>query len=130
MRYPIFAIAAAALFTFAGSASAQQAAAPAKLQIGAWTGKVVQPDGQSVDVTYDIAYAGDTLKIKIKAAEHGSFDTWDAKLDGEKLSFKFRPGPEVVCVLNKVEQSYSGTCTAEDGSAATMDLSPPKKEGA
>jgi hypothetical protein len=128
MRYQTLAIAAAALLTFSASASAQQAA-PAKLQIGAWSGKVTQPDGQSVDVKYDISYAGDTLKIKINAAEHGSFDTWDAKVEADKLSFKFRPGPEVSCVLNKLEKSYSGTCTAEDGSAATMDLSPPKKEG-
>ena len=42
---------------------------------------------------------------------------------------QFRPGPEVTCVLNQVEKSYSGTCTAEDGLAASMDLSPPKKEG-
>jgi hypothetical protein len=31
--------------------------------------------------------------------------------------------------LNKLEKIYSGTCTAEDGSTASMDLSPPKKEG-
>ena len=129
MRYTPLAIAAVALLTFSASASAQQAAAP-KLETGAWTGKVVSPDGQTTDVVYDVAYAGDTLKITIKAGDHGTFDTWDNKFEADKLSFKFRPGPEVVCVLNKLEKSFSGTCTAEDGSAASMDLSPPKKAGA
>jgi hypothetical protein len=127
MRFTPMAIAAAALLTFSASASAQQAAP--KLEIGAWTGTVISPSGESTSVTYDIAYAGDSLKIKIKAGDHGEFEAWDAKIEAGKLSFKFRPGPEVVCVLNKLEKSYSGTCTAEDGSAATMDLSPPKKEG-
>ena len=127
MRVTPLAIAAAALLTFSASASAQQAAP--KLDIGAWTGTVVSPNGESTSVTYDVSYAGDTLKIKIKAGDHGEFDTWDTKVEADKLSFKFRPGPEVVCVLNKLEKSYSGTCTAEDGSAASMDLSPPKKEG-
>ena len=127
MRFTPLAIAAAALLTFSASASAQQAAP--KLEIGAWTGTVISPNGESTSVTYDVSYAGDTLKIKIKAGDHGEFDTWDTKVETGKLSFKFRPGPEVVCVLNKLEKSYSGTCTAEDGSAASMDLSPPKKEG-
>lgn len=121
-------IAAAAMFTVTATAGAQQAAP--KLETGAWTGTVVSPDGQTTAVSYDVSYAGDTLNIKIKAGDHGTFDVWDAKAEEGKISFKFRPGPEVVCVLKKVEKSYSGICTAEDGSTATMDLSPPKKEGA
>jgi hypothetical protein len=126
MRITPLAIAAAALLTFSVSASAQQPAP--KLEVGAWTGKVVSPNGESTDVVYDVSYAGDTLNIKIKAGDHGTFDTWNNKVEAGKLSFTFRPGPEVVCVLNKLEKSYSGTCTAEDGSAASMDLSPPAKK--
>ena len=126
MRLTPLAIAAAALLSFSASASAQQAAP--KMQVGEWTGVVVSPNGESTDVTYDVTYAGDTLKIKIKAGQHGEFDTREVALEASKLSFKFSPGPEVVCVLAKLEKSYSGTCTAEDGSSASMDLSPPKKE--
>ena len=129
MRLSIPAVAAAALLVFATSAAAQEA--PLKLETGAWTGKVTPPDGMTVDVIYDVAYAGDTLKITIRAGEHGSFETKDVKLEADKLSFRFTPGaPEVLCVLNKKEQNYAGTCTGNDGSVATMDLSPPKKEPA
>jgi hypothetical protein len=127
MRISVLAVAAAALLTLSSAAAAQQTAAP-KIEVGAWTGQVVQPDGQVTDVIYDIAYAGDTLKITIKAGDHGSFETSDVKLETDKLSFTFTPGPAVVCVLNKKDAIYSGVCTAEDGSTATMDLAPPKKK--
>jgi hypothetical protein len=126
MRYSPLAVAAAALLVLSTAAAAQQPAA-SKLETGAWTGKVTPPEGITVDVTYDVAYAGDTLKININAGEHGTFNTTDVKLEADKLSFRFRPGPEVVCVLNKKELGYAGTCTGEDGSVATMELSPPKK---
>jgi hypothetical protein len=128
MRYTRLALIAAAMFTITGTAAAQQPAP--RLETGKWTGTIVPPEGEPATVAYDISYAGDTLKIKINAGDHGSFDAWEAKAEEGKISFKFRPGPEVVCVLKKVEKSYSGVCTAEDGSTATMDLSPPKKEGA
>lgn len=126
MNYRAIAVAVAAVLTVSASAAAQQAAP--KLETGKWTGKVTPPDGEAVDVTYDVAYAGDTLKITINAAAHGTFNTTDVKLEGSKLSFKFRPGPEVVCVLEKKEADYVGSCTDEGGGVALIDLSPPKKE--
>src|SRR5688572_30406549 len=68
MRYSALAVAAVALLTFSSAATAQQAAVP-KLEVGAWTGQVTPPDGGTVNVVYDVTYAGDTLKITIKAAE-------------------------------------------------------------
>src|SRR5688572_14095734 len=88
MRYRTFALAAAAVITFAASASAQQPAA--KLEVGKWSGKVTPPDGNTVDVNYDVTYAADTLRITIVAGTHGTFPVYEAKLDGTKLSFKFR----------------------------------------
>jgi hypothetical protein len=126
MNYRAFAVAVAAVITFSASAAAQEAAP--KLETGKWTGKVTPPDGETVNVTYDVAYAGDTLKITINAASHGTFQTTETKLEGTKLSFKFRPGPEVVCVLEKKEADYIGACTDEGGGVAQIELSPPKKE--
>jgi hypothetical protein len=130
MRYTPLVVAALAALTFAGAASAQQTAAPAaKLEVGQWTGSVTPPDGGTAEVKYDVTYAGDTLKIKINAGDHGSFDTWAAKLEGNKLSFKFRPGPEITCVLERKELFFSGTCAEDDPTrgVATIDMSPPKK---
>lgn len=126
MQHKLLPLVAAAILAVAGTANAQQQPAP-KLEVGEWTGTVIDPSGNAVDVTYSISYAGDTLKIRIDAGQHGSFDTWDTKVEADKVSFKFRPGPEVLCVLNKKEAAYSGTCTANDGSAASIDLAPPKK---
>lgn len=129
MRYPLLAVATAVLLSIPAVASAQQSA-PAKLEVGAWTGTVTPPDGMTTSVTYDVAYAGDTLRITIRAGEHGTFDTSDVKLEADKLSFSFRPGPLVKCVLTRKEAGFAGTCTDEEGGIANMDLSPPKKEPA
>jgi hypothetical protein len=126
MRYRTLAIALAALISVSASAVAQQASP--KLEIGKWSGKVTPPDGITVNVAYDVAYAGDTLQITIHAEQHGTFPTTEAKLDGSKLSFKFRPGPEIVCVLEKKEMDYIGACTDEGGGVAQIEMSPPKKE--
>ena len=114
MRYSALAVAAAALLTISSAASAQQAAVP-KMEVGEWTGQVTPPDGQTVNVIYAVSYAGDTLKITIKAAEHGNFETTDVKLETDKLSFKFSPGVTVSCVLSKKEAAYVGSCTDDGG---------------
>jgi hypothetical protein len=127
MRHALLPLAAAVLLVAASSVHAQEAAPPAKLEVGEWTGTIIPPGGEPAAVIYDVSYAGDTLKIKIRAGEHGTFDTWEAKAEANKLTFKFRPGPEILCVLEKKELSYVGQCTADDGSAASIDLAPPKK---
>jgi hypothetical protein len=133
MRFSVFAITAAALLTLSASASAQQAApAAVKLEVGEWNGTVTPPGSQPAQVKYDVTYAGDTLKIKIIAGEHGSFETTDVKAEGDKLFFKFRPGPEVACELTKTSAGYAGPCTEPGGDMmkqAMVEMSRPKKEG-
>lgn len=129
MRYFKLMAVAIALFTLTASANAQQPQPAKKLDVGQWTGKVTPPDGQVVDVTFDVTYAGDTLQIKLNASQHGEFTTTEAKFDGTKISFKFRPGPEVVCVLEKKAAVYTGVCTEDSGETASIEMSPPKKEG-
>src|SRR5687767_5845449 len=80
MRYRTFVLAAAAVIMFSASATAQQPAL--KLEIGKWSGIVTPPDGNAVNVIYDVAYAGDTLRITINADSHGTFPVTEAKLEG------------------------------------------------
>ena len=127
MRYSLTALAAAALLCVAAPASAQQSAT-AKLEAGAWTGTVTPPDGMTTAVIYDVAYAGDTLKITIRAGDHGTFETSDVKLETDKLSFSFRPGPLVKCTLSRKDGGFAGTCLDEEGGVANMVLAPPKKD--
>jgi hypothetical protein len=111
-------------------AAAQQPAAPVKLDVGRWGGTVVTPDGQVVDVTYDVAMNHDTLGITINAGDHGTFAVSNIKLEAGKLSFTFTPGPVVTCNLTRQDSGvYSGDCSdGSGGAAAQMQMVPPKKE--
>ena len=115
-------------------ASAQTTPAPAaaKLDVGKGTGTVTTPDGQTVDVSYDVTMKSDTTLLTINAGQFGSFPAGDLKVEPAKLSFSFTPGPHVVCVLNKKDDgTFAGNCTDDGGGApAQMTMVPPKKEGA
>ena len=127
MRYPMFA-AALALLAVSSSASAQQVPVTEKVPVGMWTGTIQPPGSETAKLTYDVAYAGDTLKVVINAGEHGTFQTTEAKFEGGKISFKFRPGPELVCVLSLSMGEYAGVCTDNSGEAAPIVMTPPKAE--
>ena len=114
----------------AGLAPALASAQQPKLETGTWTGVVVPPDGQSADVTYDVATKNDTLTITINAGQFGTFPAQHVKLEADKLTFAFTPGPDVQCTLVKHEDgSYVGDCLDESGGAAHMTMLPPKKTG-
>jgi hypothetical protein len=101
-----------------------------KLEAGKWTGKVVPPDGPTVEVTYDVKVAGDTLAITINAAEHGSFPFANVKLADGKLTFSWSPGVEVKCELKpQTDKSWSGSCVDAGGTGGTMIMVPPKPAG-
>ena len=92
----IFALAIAPI-----TAAAQQPATPAQpaaapqLAAGTWTGVITPPDGQAVDVTYDVTVKNDTLAISINAAQYGTFPAQQIKNEVDKLSFTFSPGPNL-----------------------------------
>lgn len=126
----LFAALAASLLSLPAAAAAQQPtpAPKAHLQVGQWTGTVTTPDGNTTDVTYDVSESHDTTSLTLNAAEHGSFKVSDLKFDGMTLTFSFTPGPQVACTLKKQDNnSMTGQCIAEDGSAAQMVMNPPKK---
>lgn len=122
---------ACAIALGATSARAQQPATAApKLEVGQWTGQVTSPNGQITDVTYDVTMKNDTLAITINAGQFGVFPAETIKLEADKLSFGFTPGPRVACVLTKnAEGAYAGTCTDDGGGVAQMTMVPPKKPG-
>ncbi|HEX6559717.1 MAG TPA: hypothetical protein VF021_09655 [Longimicrobiales bacterium] len=113
------------------AAGAQQTTEPA-LETGTWTGVVTPPDGEIVNVTYDVAVRNDgALAIVINAGQHGTFAASDIKTDAAKLSFAFTPGPRVVCMLaRKNDKSYEGDCSDDNGAPAHMTMVPPRKEPA
>jgi hypothetical protein len=115
-------------------ASAQApAAAPAsavKLEAGTWTGQVTTPNGQTVDVTYDVAVKNDTVTVTINAGQFGSFPAQALKFEADKFSFNFTPGPTVECVMKKQpDGTFAGDCLDDSGAPAHMTWVAPKKAG-
>ena len=126
MRRWSFAVAAIVLLIAPSYGSAQQASQ--RLEAGTWSGTVIPPGAEAAPVTFAVSYVADTLKIELDAGDHGKFAAYDAKFEGGKVTFKFRPGPEVLCVLDKKDNGYAGACTDEGGEAASIDMIPPRKQ--
>ena len=102
-----------------------------KLETGTWTGTVVDPGGQSYDVTFVVQTAGDSLKIDMTGGPEGAtFPFLDIRFDNGKLMFQWEPGSPVNCTLEPVATGgFSGPCTDDDGESGLLTMVPPKKEG-
>ncbi|MEO8294739.1 MAG: hypothetical protein ABI613_04415 [Gemmatimonadota bacterium] len=99
-----------------------------KLESGTWTGAIVDPGGESVDVTYLVLTAGDTLKISLAAPEGHSAEFTNIRFEGGNLLFSWEPGIQIDCVLMPGEAgSFSGACTDASGESGHMTMAPPKK---
>jgi hypothetical protein len=110
------------------AASAQSTTAPARLAVGTWTGVVIPPNQEAVNVTYEVAYTADTLAIMLVAGDHGRFALNEIVVGETKLNFSFTPGPKVVCALSLKDTGYAGECTDDDGNVVPMTMVPPAKE--
>ena len=105
------------------------AAQAQKLEPGTWTGSITPPGQDAFPVTYDVAMAGDTVKISMNAQQHGTFKFDNVKLASGKLTFTWQtPGPVLDCALEaKPDNSYSGICSIGGQDPGTMVMIPPKK---
>jgi len=98
-----------------------------ELESGTWTGSVFLPDGQLFDVTYEVVSDTDSLSIDIAAPAFGKLPFSDIEVTESELTFEFRPGPLVFCVLEWTSGgSYEGTCAPDGEEEAQMIMSPPK----
>lgn len=132
---------AAAFFAFAlpMAASAQTAAAPAptvtpdaKLAVGKWTGSVAPPNGDALELEFNVTAPNDSTKIDLTiTAMSMTMPLTNIKLDGTKLSFSFLAGDtDVKCTLEKKDTgAYVGPCADQSGQGGPMTMVPPKKDG-
>lgn len=122
----------AALFAAAlllPAAAAAQEAIPHKLEAGIWTGVVVPPNEDAVNVTYEVSYRNDTVSVMLNTDMHGQFKLDDIQATPQKITFYFTPGPRLLCVLNAVDTGgFAGQCTDEGGTPASITMLPPRKE--
>lgn len=100
-----------------------------QFSMGKWTGTAITPDGEQVDLVYDVAMQGDTLTMSIQAGEHGTFATHEVRLANDRLTFWFQPGPRVECTLiRQPSLEYTGECLDEGGGVALLKMIPPPAE--
>lgn len=101
-----------------------------KLEPGTWTGTIVDPGGESADVTYLVAISGDTIQVTMSAPEGHTFSFSKVRFEEGKLLFSWEANTNIDCILNPAESgSYSGTCTDSSGASGQMTMVPPKKDG-
>lgn len=99
-----------------------------KLETGTWTGSIATPDGDMIDVTFDVRTSGDTTTITM-IGEMGSIPLDNVKVLADRITLSFTPGPVVSCVLMRNEDgSYKGDCTDPDGGKGVLTMIPPKKD--
>ena len=106
-----------------------QTTAPAKLVSGTWTGAITTPGNPTpTDIEYEVVYKEDALAITLVVAGRERFPLEDIEVSDGKISFSFRPGPHVVCVLKHGEAAYAGECTDGEGGVAPLTMVPPVAE--
>jgi hypothetical protein len=112
-----------------GAASAARLQAQ-QLQGGTWTGTVIDPGGETINVSFDVHQAGDTTTISMMIPDGPTITMSGIHFDQSKLVFTWEAGAKIVCTLDPAaEGSYSGACVDDSGQSGTMTMVPPKKTG-
>ena len=123
------AIFAVATLTLAPAAIAQS------LAEGKWTGTMETPDGEVVDLTYEVKKDGDVLMIALlppegAGADSDRYEFSDVRMEDGNLVFWWQPGPRVDCVLEPVDDgAYDGECSIESGESGYLTMVPPGADG-
>ena len=100
-----------------------------KLAEGTWTGTAVAPDGEVVDLDYEVAYMDDALEITLLLPPETGRDELvvsEVMHEGDVLSFLLPLGEAIACQL--VEQDdgrYEGECTDSMGDSGILTMFPP-----
>lgn len=100
------------------------------LQDGTWTGTVTPPNGEVIEVTYEVHTMNDTLHIRIATPQFGSFDFKDIVVKDDALLFSWTPGNDfLTCDLKRRDDgSYEGECVDAGGVPGVLLMRPPGSE--
>ena len=99
------------------------------LKSGIWTGTIEPPDGEYLDIKYNVRVESDTLKIRIITPEFGEFETTDVRIVDGVLLFGFSPGQPLSCELKPRDGGrFRGACVDSDGDPGYLTMIPPGSE--
>ena len=100
-----------------------------EIESGTWTGFVMPPNDEKMDVTFEVAVESDTLRITLFQEQIGFLELTDIELSDNRLKFSFEAGAFLLCDLKlKANKGYEGECAPEGQDAGLMVMNPPKKE--
>lgn len=106
------------------AAIAAQALAP-----GSRAGEVVNPDGQTFEVTFEIVEQAGEVAITIDVPGVATLPLEDLVVREDRLSFAWRPGQRLDCELWRTEQGgYDGGCADATGVEGQMRIFPPGRD--
>lgn len=119
----------------AAAASAQETGAQAadgperRLAEGMWTGTVYPPDGELIELEYEVGYGDAGLSIVLHPPAEvgvGPLPAEDPVYEALTLSFSLNVGDTVQCTLFEEEDGHlEGDCIGSDGQPALMTMFPP-----
>lgn len=121
----------------AASATAQQPAS-ATMVTGVWHGWVLQPDEDSLQVTFVVAQKGKNITITLRSPNNPDYDMSDVKLKDDVLTFSWvmGQGSFLLCRLSRRGgPGFDGQC--QDGrldsqggrNRVFMNMAPPRDGG-
>jgi hypothetical protein len=100
-----------------------------RLAEGMWTGTVYPPDGDLIELEYEVSYGDDGLAIVLHPPAEvgvGPLAADDPVYDVQTLSFTLMVGDTVLCTLLEEEDGhFEGDCVDASGEPALMTMFPP-----
>lgn len=112
-------------FALAGHARAQDAT----LEEGMWTGTAYPPDGDMIELEYEVSYGETGLVIVLHPPAElgvGTLNADDPVYEAGALSFTLMVGDTVQCTLYQEEDGHlEGDCIDSSGEPALMTMYPP-----
>ena len=98
------------------------------LPSGTWTGLVIPPSGENVEVTYTVETTNDTLSIVMHVPERGDMPLENIALSEDAITFNWTPGTHLDCTLKRKEDGqYAGRCIDASGEDGNMIMIPPEE---
>lgn len=109
------------------------AMAQEKMAEGTWTGMVIPPEDDMVDLEYLIVYGEEGLEIELVLPPEmgmGNLMAGEVTHDGESLTFTLEVGETVSCSLMREDDGhFEGECFDSSGIGALMTMFPPDGSG-
>ena len=96
---------------------------------GTWTGTVIPPNGELIEVTYTVHAADDSLSIMMHVPEMGDIPFRELHVTDDKLTCNWSVDTELMCEFDlKAGNQYEGTCTDIQGESGQVTMVPPKAD--